>query len=192
MTKPSYLDSVHNAFSEARAWKVATLFLGVVSVLLAHALVSQARNQPVALVPYDAATTMGRVNVTTSGELKGTSSEYMANLAIADLGLILNFTPENVLTTTKRFLNRVTDGLYREQENRLIAAAEDNKLRGVTQSFFPSDVRVSTDRVKVEVDGLLLASMAGKETLRTKVTYVLTYESFKGIPHVSDIQQAKK
>lgn len=189
MKSPNYLESVATAFSEAKAWRAATFVLGLVSIILAYQLVSQVRNRPVVLVPYSAATDAGRMEVVTSGEIRGTSNEYMANIAMADAALILNFTPENVLTTYKRFLNRVTDSVYREKESPLLAQAMDYKQRAVTQSFFPTSVRVTTDRRKVEIDGVLLASIAGKDSLRTNITYVVSYEVFKGYPHVSDIRQ---
>lgn len=189
MSENRYLESVANAFKEAKAWRAATLFLGGVSLLLAYQLVSLARNQAVVLVPYSVATDNARLQVTTNGEIQGTSNEYMANLALADLGLILNFTPENVLTTHKRFLNRLTDSTYKEQESPLLAKAADYKTREVTQSFFPTNVRVSKDRTRVEVDGLLLASLKGTPTLRTTLTYIITYEVFKGYAHVSSVTQ---
>jgi hypothetical protein len=185
----NYLDSVSAAFSEAKAWKMTTFVLGVVAVILSFQLVNQARNRPVVLVPYHAASDMGRVEVTTSGELRGTSSEYVANLAMADLGHILTFNPDSAITSTKRFLNRTTEQLYQSQEQVLLARAADNKQRGVTQSFFPGKVSVSTDRTKAEVTGRLVTSVGGKETQSITITYVLTYDASKGYPHVASITQ---
>lgn len=186
---PKYLDSVSAAFSEAKAWRAATFIVGAVALVLAFQLVNQARKRPVLLVPYHSASDMGKVEVTTSGELRGTSSEYIANLAIADLSLILVFTPDNAVTMTKRFLNRVTEDLYRQEESRLLAQAADNKSRGVTQSYFPTKVSVSTDRERAEVTGKLVTSIGGKETQSVTITYVLTYDASPGYPHVSSITQ---
>lgn len=184
----NYLDSVTAAFKEVHAWKAATLIVGAIAVILAYQLANQSRRQPVALLPYAVATDMGRVSVTTNGELRGTSSEYMANLASADISLLLTFTPENVLTSTRRFLNRLTISAYQAQEQKLLAAAADNKDRAVTQSFFPTKLAVSPDRTQVEVTGKLVTSLGGKDAGSTAVTYVVTYDAASaGYPQVHSV-----
>ncbi|KWT98327.1 MULTISPECIES: TraE/TraK family type IV conjugative transfer system protein [unclassified Variovorax] len=185
----NYLDSVANAFKTAQAWKSATYTLGVAVIFLVSALIYQQRNTPVVLVPHDLAASGTRVTVTTNGEIRGTSSEYMANAAMSDASLILNFIPDNVVTQTTRFLNRLTEDLYGEQREPLLAQAEDFKRRGVTQSFYPSEVKVSPDGKRVQIDGTQLRWVGGKETLRAKLTYVITYKVYKGYLHVADLRQ---
>lgn len=189
MQNDNFLSSVNRAFSEVRAWKTVTLILGVVSVLLAWQLVRTVANQPVVLVPHNMATDTGKVSVSTNGEIRGTSAEYLANVALADLSLITNFTPDNVLTTYKRFLNRLTDPVFASQESKLLAQAADYKQRGVTQSFFPSGVKTTPDGKLMEVKGTLVQSIAGKETNRTPITYAISYQVYKGYLHVSDLRQ---
>lgn len=189
MQNDNFLSSINRAFSEVRAWKTATLILGVVSVLLAWQLVRAVANQPVVLVPHNMATDSGRVSVATNGEIRGTSAEYLANIALSDLALITNFTPDNVLTTYKRFLNRLTDPVFASQESKLLAQAADYKQRGVTQSFFPQGVKTTPNGKEMEVSGTLVQSIAGKETNRTKITYSVSYEVFQGYLHVSALRQ---
>lgn len=184
-----YLDSIANAFKTAQAWKTAALFLGAAVVMLVVALIHQQRNTPVVLVPYDLAAGGKQVTVTTNGEIRGTSFEYMANTAMADAGLILNFVPDNVVTSTTRFLNRLTHDLYGQQRETLLAQAEDFKRRSVTQSFYPAEVKVSTDGTVVELSGTQIRWVGGKETLRTKLTYIITYKVYKGYLHVADLRQ---
>lgn len=184
-----YLDAVANAFKAVQAWKTATLFLGGVVLVLVFALIYQARNTPVVLVPFDLASSGKQMTVTTNGEIRGTSFEYMANTAMSDASLILNFIPDDVVTQTTRFLNRLTEDLYGQQREALLAQAEDFKKRGVTQSFYPAEVRVSSDGTRVEIDGTQIRWVGGKETLRTQVTYVITYKVFKGYLHVADLRQ---
>jgi type IV conjugative transfer system protein TraE len=187
--KQNYLDSVANAFQTAQAWKTATYTLGAAVIFLVGALIYQQRNTPVVLVPHDLAASSARVTVTTNGEIRGTSSEYMANTAMSDASLILNFIPDNVVTQTTRFLNRLTEDLYGEQREQLLAQAEDFKRRGVTQSFYPSEIKVSPDGTRVQIDGTQLRWVGGKETLRAKLTYVITYKVYKGYLHVADLRQ---
>lgn len=187
--KAPYLDVLANAFKTVNAWRNATFFLGAVVVILAYALVYSARNTPVVLVPYDLATSSERVTVTTNGEIRGTSNEYVANVALGDLSLILNYTPENVVTQHKRFLNRLTEDLYAEQKENLLGLADDLKRKDITQSFFPSEVKVSPEGNKVVVSGTQVRFLAGKELQRVKLTYVIAYKVYKGFMHVADLHQ---
>jgi type IV conjugative transfer system protein TraE len=185
---PHYLGATANAARTTQAWKYASFVLGAVVVLLAHALISQARNAPVVLVPFELATSTGKMNVSVNGEMRGTSSEYLANLGLSDLTLILNFIPDNVISQHQRFLNRLTDELFGQQRENLLAQAEDYKNRSITQSFYTSGIKVSADSTKVEISGTQVRWVGGKD-IRTNVTYVLTYKSFKGFMHVSDLRQ---
>lgn len=186
---PRYLDVVANAFSAMQAWRTASFLMAGVIAFLVFSLVYQARNTPVVLVPYDLASSSKQVKVATNGEIRGTSFEYMANAGLSDLSLILNFTPDNVVSQHQRFLNRVTEDLYGEQREQLLAQADEYKRRSLTQSFFPESIKVSGDSTKVEVSGSQIRWMGGKETLRSRVTYVLSYKVFKGYMHVSDLRQ---
>jgi len=185
----SYLDTLSNAFNAVKAWRVATFALTGVVAILAYALIYQARNTPVLVIPHNFATEGGRMQVAVNGELRGTSAEYMANLALSDLGLILNFTPDNVISQHQRFLNRVTEDLYGTQRESLLAQADEYKRRAMTQSFFPEDVKVSSKADKVEVTGTQIRWLGGKELLRNRVTYVVSYKIYKGYAHVVDLRQ---
>jgi type IV conjugative transfer system protein TraE len=185
----SYLDTLSNAFSAVKAWRAATFALAGVMAILAYALVYQARNTPVLVVPHNFAAETGRMQVAVNGELRGTSVEYMANLALSDLGLILNFTPDNVISQHQRFLNRVTEDLYGTQREPLLAQADEYKRRAMTQSFFPEDVKVSSKADKVEITGTQIRWLGGKELLRNRVTYVVSYKIYKGFAHVADLRQ---
>lgn len=186
---PPYLDVVANAFKTAQAWRTATFVVSTVAVMLAFALVSSARNTPVVLVPEAVATSGERMTVTTNGEIRGTSSEYVANTAMGDLSLILNFTPENVVTQHKRFLNRVTDDLYVQQKESLLAQAEQLKKDNITQSFYPSEVRVAPEGNRAVIRGTQIRYVAGKEMQRVSLTYVISYKVYKGYMHVADLHQ---
>jgi type IV conjugative transfer system protein TraE len=185
----NYLEVVANAFKAAQAWRAATFALGVVVAILAFALVQSARNATVILLPHDLATIDQKMTVPLSGELRGTSVEYVANIAMADLALILNFTPDNVLTQHQRFLNRLTETLYGSQREVLLAQAAEMKQRNITQAFFPTEVRVSPDSTTAQVSGTQIRYIGGKETMRLRVQYTITYSVHRGYMHVSDLRQ---
>lgn len=186
---PPYLDVIANAFKTAQAWKTATFVVSALAGVLAWSLVYQTRNTPVVLVPYDMAANSSRMTVAGNGEIRGTSFEYMANVALADLSLILNFTPDNVFSQHKRFLNRMTEDLYGQQSAAMLGEAEDLKRKALTQSFFPGEVRLLPDGTRVEVDGTQIRFQGGKETVRSNVTYIVSYKVFKGYMHVADLRQ---
>lgn len=187
--QPQYLDVIANAFKTAQAWKFATFTVGAVAAILAFALVSSTRNTPVVLVPYELATASERMTVTTNGEIKGTSHEYLANIALGDLSLILNFSPDNVVTQHKRFLNRLTEDLYALQKETLLGLADDLKRKGITQSFYPQEVRVTPEGTRVVITGTQIRYMAGKEMQRAPLTYIVSYKVYKGYMHVADLRQ---
>lgn len=186
---PQYLDVVANAFKAAQAWRFASFTLAAVVAILSYALIYQSRNTPVVLVPYDLAVSDKTMAVPVNGELRGTSYEYMANTALSDLTLILNFTPDNVITQHQRFLNRVTEELYGQQRETLLAQADDYKRHTITQSFYPLSIKVNPESTVVEITGTQLRWTGGKETVRSSVTYLVTYTVFKGYLHVSDLRQ---
>jgi type IV conjugative transfer system protein TraE len=184
-----YLDVVANAFKAKEAWRMATFVVSAVAIMLAFALVQNTRNTPVVLVPHDLASAGTRMKVETNGELRGTSQEYLANAALGDVSLILNFTPDNVQTQYKRFLNRLTEALYGEQKETMLGQAEQLRKDGITQSFNPTDVKVSTAGDRVDVSGTQIRYRAGTELQRANVTYSISYKVYKGYLHVSDLRQ---
>lgn len=184
-----FIDLSSNAFKAVQAWKFATFSLAIVVSVLSASMVYQSRNLPVVLVPHDLASSDKKMSVPLNGQLRGTSHEYLANAALSDLSLILNFTPDNVLHQHQRFMNRLTESLYGQQRENLLAQAEEFRRRAVTQSFYPQDVKVSSDFTKVEVTGTQLRWVGGKESVRSAVTYYVTYSMFKGFLHVSDLRQ---
>jgi type IV conjugative transfer system protein TraE len=186
---PQYLDVVANAFKTTQAWRFASFTLaGVVAVLL-YTVVYQSRNTPVVLVPFELATQGKSMSVSVNGELRGTSFEYMANTGLSDLTLILNFTPDNVVSQHLRFLNRVTEELYGQQRESLLAQAEEFKGRAASQSFYPTSIKVNPDSNQVEIAGTQIRWVGSRESVRSAVTYIVTYSVFKGYLHVSDLRQ---
>lgn len=185
---PHYLGVTANATRATQAWKYSAFLLGAMTLAFAYLYVNEVRNSPIILVPFELATSKGNMTVNVNGELRGTNSEYMANMGLSDLSLILNFIPDNVISQHQRFLNRLTEELFGQQRENLLAQAEDYKRNSVTQSFYASGVKVSQDSSKVEISGTQIRWIGGKD-IRTNVTYVLTYKSFKGFMHVSDLRQ---
>lgn len=189
MPKQTYLDTIANAFNEAKAWRMATLALGAAVVFLTGALVFTSQNVPTVLVPHDFAANNARVKVTTNGEIRGTSQEYLVNLALSDISLITNFTPDTVLAQYERFLNRTTEGLYASQAAALRDEAKNLRKDSTTQAFFPNErTRVSTDGTKVEVHGTLIRWLSDREIVRQPMAYVVTYSVFKGYFHIKDVR----
>lgn len=190
MSNKNLLNITANAFSEIKAWKTATLVLGAVCAILAFALIDSARTTPVVLLPYSLATMSEKMSIPLNGEIKDTSQEYIANIALSDLNLILNFTPENAYTQTERFLNRLDETLYGNSSEQLRAAAKSNKDHGVTQSFNPTavDIQIDGKKVNVYVSGTQIQYAASKEYMRSTIKYKITYTQYKGFLHVTDLR----
>jgi type IV conjugative transfer system protein TraE len=192
MSKKPYTDLIANAFQTVRAWQAATLVVGAVAVSLAVGLVYMARNTPTILVPFDFAANNQHVKVTTNGEIRGTSNEYLVNTAVGDIALITNFTPDTVITQYERFLNRMSGPLYATQRDTLRVDAKQLRTDATTQAFFPNEkTRVLSGGDKVEVSGTLIRWIGDREILRQQMTYVITYTVFRGFFHVADIRTAE-
>jgi hypothetical protein len=192
MSKSTYTDSIANAFQTVRAWQTATFVVGAVALSLAAGLVYMSQNAPTVLVPHDFAANNARVKVTTNGEIRGTSNEYLVNTALSDLALVTNFTPDTVVTQYERFLNRTTESLFANQNATLRAEAKKLRTDATTQAFFPNErTRVLADGTRVEVSGTLIRWIADREIVRQPMTYVVTYSVFRGFFHVSDVRTAE-
>jgi hypothetical protein len=188
MPNHTYLDTIANAFNEAKAWRTTTLVLGAAVVFLTGALIFTAQNAPTVLVPHDFATNNARTKVATNGDFRGTSQEYLVNLALSDISLVTNFTPGTVATQYERFLNRTTESLYANQGSSLRDEAKSLAREGATQAFFPNErTRVSASGDKVEVSGTLIRWQGDKEVIRTQTTYVVSYAVFNKFYHIKSL-----
>lgn len=190
MAKENFLDAVANAFSEAKAWKASTLALGIVSGLLTMGLLYKASDQNVILIPHNVAANEGRMVVDPNKPLNS-SAEYLQSLAISDLALILNWTPETVTKQYQRFLNRTTEDLYARENIRLLTEAREHEKAVVTQTFVPKDVRLDLANKRVVADGFLIRWTGDKETIRIKATFIVTYQQHRGYLHVSNLELKK-
>lgn len=186
-----YTDAVANAFSEAKAWRAASVLLGLVVGILAIALVMQSRAAPLTLVPMNFATSTGNLKIQPTKDYSESSPDYLAQISLGDLGLVLNWTPENVVVQHQRFLNRMTPELYADENVRLMAQADEFKSSSTTQSFYPTTTKVSTSGSVVVVDGTLVRWTGEKESVRAKVIYTITYAKSGGYAHVASLKIQK-
>ena len=188
MKSPRYTDILANAFAEVRAWKLTTLVLGALCTILTIALSYQASTTPVVLVPYGAATEHERLKVAPGGEFADTSPDYLAQVALGDLALILNWQPDNIEVQYQRFLNRSTSELYARENVRLIDEAKQHRAAGDSQSFYPETTQVDLKGGRVLVDGYLVRWTGDKEALRVQQRVTVSYRIQKGFLHVSNVE----
>lgn len=188
MAKQTYLDNMANAFKEVRAWKSACMVLGAVCGVLAFGLIYAERNAPMVLVPYGFATSDGKMKINPNGKAGEVAPDYLATLALSDLETALDWTPETVETQNARFINRLTERLYADQNVDLMTKASEFRSSGTTESFYPNGTRVDAAQNTVIVDGTLVRWEGEKQTLHQKVTYKISYETTKGYLHVSALK----
>jgi len=191
MSSYKYTDAVANAFSEAKAWRAASVLLGLVVGILAIALVMQSRATPLTLVPANFASSSGPITVQPTKDFSESSPDYLAQIALGDLALVLNWTPENVEVQHQRFLNRMTPELYAEQNVAMMTQAVEFKRNSTTQSFYPSITKVSSTGSQVVVQGTLVRWTGEKESIRVKVVYTINYAKSRGYAHVASLKIQK-
>jgi hypothetical protein len=185
-----YTDIIANAFSEVRAWQFTTIAVSCLCAVLAVALIWQAQSAPVVLIPSGLAETQGRIVVEPNARA-GTTPDYLSQIALGDLALILTWQPDNVLLQFQRFLNRATSELYARESVRLLAEAEAHRKEGSSQSFYPETVQVNVKGAQVIIDGYLVRWTGEKEVVRTKSRFTVTYQIQKGFPHVANLELAR-
>lgn len=186
---PKYTDILANAFSEARAWKLTTVALAGLCVVLVLGLIAQARNTPAILVPYQFATNQGPMKVSQTGDFASSSPEYLSQVALGDLALILNWQPDDVALQYSRFLNRTTSDLYAKENVNLLGEAKQHRANGESQSFFPETAQVDPKHNQVIVDGFLVRWTGDKEVLRTKQRFTVSYQTQKGSLYVASVDR---
>lgn len=182
-----YTDAVANAFSEAKAWRTATLFLMLICGVLAFSLIYQSRTTPVILVPAGYDTAKGPMKVVPSKDFAEASPDYLAQIALGDLALILNWIPDDVELQHQRFLNRMTPELYAEQNVTMMQQAAEYKSNSTSQSFYPNSTKVGT-KGQVVIEGTLVRWTGEKESVRVRVSYTITYSKYKGYAHVASLK----
>jgi type IV conjugative transfer system protein TraE len=188
MPTVKYTDAVANAFSEAKAWRAACLVVGLVAGVLAIALAIQSNSTPVTLVPANFAASTGKVTINPKKGFGSVSPDYVSQMALGDLGLVLNWTPQTVRIQYQRFLNRMTPELYAEQNIKLLTQAGEFESNSTTQSFYPDVTKVSVDGNTVVANGTLVRWTGEKESIRVKATYTITYAKSEGYAHVASLK----
>jgi type IV conjugative transfer system protein TraE len=191
MSKTRYTDIIANAFSEVRAWKLTTIALACLCAVMAFALIYQTRSTPVILVPYGMATETGKLTVSPAGNFAGTTPQYLSQVALGDLALILNWQPDNVALQYQRFLNRTTSELFARENVRLLEEAKDHQNSSTSQSFYPERVEVDLKNGKVVVNGYLIRWSGEKEVIRTRTVFTVTYRMQQGFLHVANLEMQK-
>lgn len=188
MKKPSFTELLSNAFAEVRAWKLTSFVLASLCVIFAILLIYEANSRTTVLVPANVAELQGPVKVSPSGAFGDTSPEYLAQTALGDLALILDWSPDNVQLQYERFLNRCTGSLYAREDVRLLSKARKHQASGESQSFYPESTQVNLKTGQVIVDGHLVRWTGGKQLVRVRQRFVVTYRMQDGYLHVADVQ----
>lgn len=186
--KATYTEILANAFKEVRAWKLTAVLLAGISVFLVIALIYQAGSRPVILVPANIAEVHGPVKVAPGGAFSGTSPDYLAQTALGDLALILDWQPDDVELQYQRFLNRCTNSLYARENVRLINEARKHMNADESQSFYPETTVVNLKTDQVIVHGVLVRWIGDKQVVRVRQGFTVTYRMQNGFLHVANVQ----
>jgi hypothetical protein len=183
-----YPEAIVKAFREGRAWKFSTMGFAGLSTILVLSLAYLAAHETVVLVPYAVATAKGHVKVSpaSNGAVNGA---YLSYVAEADIGLILNWTPQDIKEQYQRFLNRLTPELFTQEQSRLLAAANLNKKRDMSEAFYVQQISYVGDTV--HLSGVLDQWQGNTLLSANAVTYDLTYHISEGMPYVANISIVK-
>lgn len=174
MSGHSYTETIAQAFAEVKAWKVATLIFAAVTCVLAFALVKKSLQETIILIPHEIASAKGHIKLDTASKMM--NPDYLQYLAIADLNLLLNWTPASVKNQYARFLNRTSADLYSAQNVKLIQDAETFSKSATSQAFYPEGNVKVNEKGLVRIEGLVVRWTGEKEVLRYKAAYLVQYK----------------
>lgn len=177
-----YPHGLAKAFNEGRGWRYAAFLISAVAIALLVALIYVATHQAVTLVPYRFSSAKGPVKVSPSS---ATNGAYLSYVALADLGLVLDWTPDTVKDQLDRFSNRLTPALYAQEQAGLIAAARLDKKNDITEAFYPHTVQYSGNTV--QVSGQLVRYAGSILLSASPKNYALTYVFTQGTPYVAEL-----
>jgi len=178
-----YLETTLNLSRAVRAWRAATFMLGIALAGMTAAFAYHATHAPSYLVPYNFATSDKKIKVQ-PGQF--VDKDYLTYIAIADVKLILDWTPDTVGTQYARFLKRTSPELYRLQEVELIKEAKEYGKSAITQTFHVDKTLVTGNTV--ELRGRLYRWEGEKQTINASTIYKLTYRENGGIPYVDELK----
>lgn len=167
-----YSDGLAVERAKAGVWRLAFFSILIVVMGLAITLIYQQVHRPTILIPHQVASASGPIKVEPG---TGESADYLGNLAVADLELLLNWDGNNIEQRFNRFLNRSSKALRQKSEVKLVEEAKDHKRNGETQVFYPNKIRLVGKNV-VEVFGLLVTFVGEKSVVKNDVTYLVAYE----------------
>ena len=184
----SYVRNLFNLAKSARAWRAAFMAVVAVLVIVLWMLRGIVNDMPVRLIPYDYAINKG---ISSVPEIGVASPEYASRIAIADISLYSNWTPNTVGKQFRRFLNRCAPELYSNQQPKLINLAEEYSNGNRSRAFFPRRTSVNEGPV-VKVTGEL-RRYEGDQLLSSRlVTYSVEYRLLHGVPYIHRIQQQEQ
>jgi len=185
LSTKNLLSTTSAAFSEVRAWKILALILFILCAYLTQALLSARSSSKVIVMPYAFATANPeKMDFSLSSNLASIPKNYLAALALSDLSLILNVTPENAQTQTRRFLNRLHTATFGKQKSELLTKADEYKTNAYSQFFSPAPdtpdnpaikITTSKDTISVTVRGELVRSQSAREVSRISTAYTVVY-----------------
>jgi len=171
-----YSDGLGIERAKAGVWRTAFMLQLVLVLGLAITLIYQQVHQTTLLIPHQVASASGPIKVEPS---TGENADYLGNLAVADLELLLNWDVGNIEQRYSRFLNRSSKALRQKSEVKLLDDAKLHKKNGENQVFYPNKVRLVGKNV-VEVFGLLVTFVGEKAVVKNDITYLVAYEEAWG------------
>lgn len=182
-----YLNTLRNQILVARGWMFATVVFALIAAWLAIQLGAATANMPTRLVPYNFDTLDGPVEVTNEAR---SSEKYLTRLALADLQLYTDWTPQTVEDQFGRFQNRMAPSLYAKKGSALASRAEELADAEGSQSLFVEDASASDG--KVRIDGVL-HEWQGQERVEDKrVRYELRYTFSGGTPYLEGFRKEER
>lgn len=169
-----------------RAWMFAAIGFALLAGYLAHELSTVSGRVNSILLPYNVATSRGPISVTNANNARNAS--YLTMIALSDVSVLTNWTPDTVKSQTARLVARLAPAYRAHQEHGLLAQAEKNTAKQITQTFYVTGTTVKGSTVSVI--GTLERWKKGQPQTSANLTWKIRYQYVSGVPMITSLNSA--
>lgn len=182
-----FLSALRNEARDKRAWFAITTFLSAINIFLIFELVSVSGRVNNVLIP--SGLIRGRVPVQMTAAKNAHNAQYLTTLAISDMSLLADWTPNTVKYQMARFIARLAPTYLGSQETVLLHAATRDSGKSFSQTFFV-DGTVARGNT-VSLTGELERWKHGAPQSSADMKWVLRYQWVDDIPYIDKVSESE-
>lgn len=119
------------------------------------------------------------------------SPEYLSEMTMFFCNLRLNMTPENASMQRETLLRYTDPDYYSDLKSRLVQEEDRINEQHISMAFYPVNVKVSSDKLQVMIDGDLKAQVGDASIPTRRVRYLVSYRYDAGRLLIKSFEEVK-